>query len=135
FAFLGKYAAFGLHPAAAQLLASLGFYASSDHAAEKPPRTIKLVHGSVTYFRIIGTIGSMFRARPFLVGAEGEVAIDLAEVDRFDPAGLREWRRLLKTLAGQVPAVTLADVTKAFLTNAGDTPSIARNISVWSVIV
>src|SRR5262245_38878090 len=87
FAFLTKYAATSIHPAAAQLLAQLGLYVSTDAAAEKPPRIIKLVHGSVTYFRIIGTIGSMFRARPFLVGAEGEVVIDLAEVTRFDASG------------------------------------------------
>ncbi|HEX8114326.1 MAG TPA: hypothetical protein VF516_41635, partial [Kofleriaceae bacterium] len=95
FAFVGKYAASSLGPAAAQLLAAQGLYTSSESASEKPPRIIKLVHGSVTYFRIIGSIGSMFRARPFLVGAEGEVVIDLAEVERFDSAGLNEWRRLV----------------------------------------
>src|SRR3954469_15643600 len=126
FAFVNKYAASALQPAAAQLLAAHGLYTSSDSAAEKPPRIIKLVHGSVTYFRIIGTIGSMFRARPFLVGAEGEVGVDLAEVDRFDSAGQKEWRRLLKSLAGQVPAVTLVDVTESFLASAGDTISVAR---------
>jgi eukaryotic-like serine/threonine-protein kinase len=135
FAFVSKYAASSLQPAAAQLLASRGLYASADNAAEKPPRIIKLVHGSVTYFRIIGTIGSMFRARPFLVGAEGEVVIDLAEVDRFDSAGQKEWRRLLKSLAGQVPAITLVDVTESFLTNASDTIAVARNIGVASVLV
>ena len=135
FAFVSKYAASSIQPAAAQLLASHGLYTSSDNATEKPPRIIKLVHGSVTYFRIIGTIGSMFRARPFLVGAEGEVVIDLAEVDRFDSGGQKEWRRLLKSLAGQVPAVTLVDVTESFLASAGDTLTLARNIAVASVLV
>jgi len=135
FAFVGKYAATGIQPAAAQLLASLGLYTSTDTGAEKPPRIIKLVHGSVTYFRIIGVIGSMFRARPFLVGAEGEVVIDLAEVERFDPAGQKEWRRLLKTLANQVPAVTLVDVSESFLAMAGDTLTLARNVAVASVLV
>ncbi len=135
FAFVGKYAATGIQPAAAQLLASLGLYTSTDTGAEKPPRIIKLVHGSVTYFRIIGVIGSMFRARPFLVGAEGEVVIDLAEVERFDPAGQKEWRRLLKTLANQVPAVTLVDVGESFLAMAGDTLTLARNVAVASVLV
>jgi serine/threonine protein kinase len=135
FAFLTKYAATSIHPAAAQLLASLGLYVSTDAAAEKPPRIIKLVHGSVTYFRIIGTIGSMFRARPFLVGAEGEVVIDLAEVSRFDAAGQKEWRRLLKSLASQVPAVTLVDANDAFLAAAGDSLTMARNIAVASVLV
>ncbi len=134
FAFVNKYAASSIQPAAAQLLAAHGLYTSSDNAGEKPPRIIKLVHGSVTYFRIIGTIGSMFRARPFLVGAEGEVVIDLAEVERFDPAGDKEWRRLLKSLSGQVPAVTLVDVTESFLAVAGDTVTLARNIAVVSVI-
>jgi serine/threonine protein kinase len=135
FAFMSKYAASSIQPAAAQLLAAHGLYTSGDNATEKPPRIIKLVHGSVTYFRIIGTIGSMFRARPFLVGAEGEVVIDLAEVDRFDSAGQKEWRRLLKSLAGQVPAITLVDVTESFLASAGDTISVARNIGVASVLV
>ncbi|MGH9885620.1 MAG: protein kinase domain-containing protein, partial [bacterium] len=135
FAFAGKYAATSIQPAAVQLLASQGLYTSSDVTAEKPPRIIKLVHGSVTYFRIIGTIGSMFRARPFLVGAEGEVVIDLADVDRFDTGGLKEWRRLLKNLASQVPTVTLVDVGESFLTSAGDTLAIARNIAVASVLV
>lgn len=135
FSFVGKYAASALHPAAAQLLGSLGLYTAIDTASDKPPRSIKLVHGSVTYFRIIGTVGSMFRARPFLVGAEGEVVIDLAEVDRFDPLGQREWKRLLKSLAGQVPSITLVDVTDSFLANAGDSLALARNIATASVLV
>jgi serine/threonine protein kinase/anti-anti-sigma regulatory factor/predicted RNA-binding Zn-ribbon protein involved in translation (DUF1610 family) len=135
FAFVSKYGASSIQPSVAQLLASYGLYTSPDNAAEKPPRIIKLVHGSVTYFRIIGTIGSMFRARPFLVGAEGEVVIDLAEVDRFDPAGQKEWRRLLKSLAGQVPAVTLVDVNESLLTAASDTFAMARNIAVAAVLV
>jgi eukaryotic-like serine/threonine-protein kinase len=135
FAFVGKYAASSIQPAAAQILGSLGLYTSADGAAEKPPRIIKLVHGSVTYFRIIGTIGSMFRARPFLVGAEGEVVIDLAEVSRFDAAGQKEWRRLLKSLSGQVSAVTLVDVSETFLATAGDTLTMARNIAAASVLV
>jgi serine/threonine protein kinase len=134
FSFVNKYAATSIHPNAAQLLAVQGLYTALDVAAEKPPRITKLVHGSVTYFRIVGTIGSMFRARPFLVGAEGEVVIDLAEVDRFDPLGIREWKRLLKTLAAQVPTVTLVDVNDSFLGVAGDSLAIARNIAVWSVL-
>ncbi|HET9622962.1 MAG TPA: protein kinase, partial [Kofleriaceae bacterium] len=138
FAFAAKYGATHLAPAAAQLLAAHGLRAYDPGAvavAEKPPRIIKLVHGAVTYFRIIGTIGQMFRARPLVAGAEGEVVIDLAEVDRFDPLGLPEWRRLLKTLAGQVPAVTLVDVTGSLLAQAGDSFGLARNIAVDSVLV
>ncbi len=135
FAFISKYAASSIAPAATQLLASLNLYTSLDSAAEKPPKIIKLVHGSVTYFRIIGTIGSMFRARPFLVGAEGEVVIDLAEVARFDTAGQKEWRRLLKSLAGQVTAVTLVDMNESVLAGAGDTLTLARNLAVASVLV
>jgi serine/threonine protein kinase len=134
FSFVNKYAATTIQPAAAQLLAEHRLYIAVDTGGEKPPKIIKLVHGSVTYFRIIGIVGSMFRARPFLVGAEGEVVIDLAEVERFDPSGQREWRRLLKTLSGQVPAVTLVDVNGSFLTTAGDSVALARNISVWSVL-
>jgi serine/threonine protein kinase len=136
FSFVTKYAASSIHPAAAQLLASLGLYtAVADAAGDKPPKITKLVHGSVTYFRITGTVGPMFRARPFLVGAEGEVVIDLAEVDRFDPLGKREWTRLLKTLAAQVPNVTLVDVTDSFLANAADSLALARNIAAASVLV
>jgi len=136
FSFVAKYAASTIHPAAAQMLAQAKLYVTSiEVAVEKPPRIIKLVHGAVTYFRIIGSINSMFRARPFLVGAEGEVVIDLAEVDRFDPLGQREWRRLLKILATQVPAITLVDVSESFLALAADSIAVARNISVWSALV
>jgi serine/threonine protein kinase len=135
FAFVRKYGAATLPPAIADALAALGLYTPRETASEKPPRTIKLVHGAVTYFRISGTIGSMFRARPFLVGAEGEVVIDLAEVDRFERAGLNEWRRLLRSLAGQVPAVTLVDVTESILVEAGASFTIARNIAIASVLV
>ena len=135
FSFVTKYAASNLNPAAAQLLAQLGLYTAIDATGDKPPRIIKLVHGPVTYFRIIGTVGSMFRARPFLVGAEGEVVIDLAEVDRYDALGQREWRRLLKSLAGQVPAITLVDVSEGLLSIAADSVVSAKNLSVWSVLV
>ena len=116
FSFVSKYAAVE-HPAGrgAAARGARAVHRGRRTAGEKPPKIIKLVHGSVTYFRIIGTIGSMFRARPFLVGAEGEVVIDLAEVDRFDAAGQSEWKRLLKSLAAQVPAVTLVDVNESFL--------------------
>jgi serine/threonine protein kinase len=134
FSFVTKYAASNLHPAAAQLLSSLGLYTALDTAGEKPPRIIKLVQGAVTYFRIIGTIGAMFRARPFLVGAEGEVVIDLAEVDHYDNAGQREWRRLLKSLAGQVPSITLVDVGEGLLQMAPDSATSSKNLSTWSVL-
>ncbi|MEO8701562.1 MAG: serine/threonine-protein kinase [Kofleriaceae bacterium] len=135
FSFVTKYAASSIQPAAARVLAAQGLYTAVDVvSSEKPPKIIKLVHGSVTYFRIIGTIGSMFRARPFLVGAEGEVVIDLAEMERFDALGYREWRRLLKSLTGQVPNVTLVDVGDSLMTLASDSFALARNISVWSVI-
>ena len=135
FSFVPKYAATSVQPPVAQMLAQQGLYTAVDTTTEKPPRIIKLVHGSVTYFRIRGKIGSTFRARPFLVGAEGEVVIDLAEVEVFDPAGQREWRRLVKTLSAQVPALTLVDVPPSFLANAGDSVTLARNIGVWSVLV
>ncbi|MDX2093474.1 MAG: serine/threonine-protein kinase [Kofleriaceae bacterium] len=135
FSFVGKYAASSIHPAAAQLLSSLGLYTAVDTAGEKPPRIIKLVHGPVTYFRIIGTIGSMFRARPFLVGAEGEVVLDLAEVDRYDSLGQREWTRLMKSLSTQVPSITLVDVSESFMQFAGPSVTSAKNIYVWSVHV
>ena len=133
FAFVNNYAASSLQPEAAKLLAAHGLYTSAEVAIEKPPRIIKLVHGSVTYFRIIGTIGSMFRARPLLVGAEGEVVIDLAEVERFDSSGQNEWRRLIKSLSTQVPSVTLVDV--ADVASTVETLALGKNISVASVLV
>jgi serine/threonine protein kinase len=136
FSFAAKYAATNVHPAAAQLLAQNNLYiAATETPGEKPPRITKLVHGPVTYFRIIGSINSMFRARPFLVGAEGEVVIDLAEVDKFDPLGLREWRRMIKSLVTQVPYVTLVDVNESLLTAAPESLVIARNIAVASLLV
>lgn len=135
FSFVSKYAPSSLHPAAAQMLAQKGLYISIESSSDKPPKIIKLVHGPVTYFRIIGTIGALFKARPFLVGAEGEVVLDLADIERFDASGQREWRRLLKSLASQVPSVTLVDVPDAVLANAADAFTIARNIVVDSILV
>ncbi|MDB4954436.1 MAG: serine/threonine protein kinase [Myxococcales bacterium] len=135
FAFVDRYGASSLPPELAQLLASTNLYTGHATVLEKPPRIIKLIHGSVTYFRIIGTIGSMFRARPLLVGIEGEVVIDLAKVERFDAAGQREWRHLLKQLAAEVPTITLVDVSPLFLTNAEDSFGSASNICVASVLV
>ncbi len=135
FSFVRKYAASAIQADVAHLLAARQLYSSSELITEKPPRIVKLVHGTVTYFRIIGTIGSMFRARPILVGAEGEVVIDLAEVAKFDPAGQKEWRRLLKSLTAQVPAVTLVDVTGSFLATAADSLSVAKSLAVASVLV
>ncbi len=57
------------------------------------------------------------------------------EIERFDAAGQREWRRLLKSLASQVPSVTLVDVPDAVLANAADAFTIARNIVVDSILV
>ena len=135
FAFLGKYAASNIQPAVAQLLSFHGRYFSSDNATEKPPRIIKLIHGSVTYYRIIGTIGTLFRSRPLLVGSEGEIVIDLAEVDRFDPGGITQWRRLVKTLQPQVTAVTLVDVPEAGLGLAFEALAQAPTVSIASLLV
>jgi serine/threonine protein kinase len=135
FAFVPKYGATVLTPPAAKLLAQKGLYASQDVSADKPPKIIKLVHGSVTYFRVAGTMASNFRARPLLVGAEGEVVIDLAEVTRFDAGAHKEWRRLLRSLSAQVPAVTLVDLNESFFAVAADTLMIARNIAVASALV
>jgi eukaryotic-like serine/threonine-protein kinase len=135
FSFVPKYASAAIHPAVAQVLTDRGLYTSHDPAANQPARIIKIVHGSVTYFRIIGAINSMFRARPFVMGTEGEVVIDLGEVDDIDSAGLSEWRRLLESLVKQVPAVTVVDVRESVLASAGDSFRLAKNISVWSLLV
>ena len=136
FSFVDKYGASHLPPPVARTLAARGLYTgAADVQADKPPRVIKLMRGEVTYFRVIGSIGSTFRARPFLVGAEGEVIIDLADLEAFDPAGYREWRRLLKSLSSQVKAITLVDVTESLLAHAADTLTLAPNIATWSVLV
>ncbi|HEY0254709.1 MAG TPA: protein kinase, partial [Kofleriaceae bacterium] len=135
FSFTTRYAAQGLSPGVADLLVRAGLYRAVESTNEKPPRIIKLVHNTVTYFRIIGTIGSMFRARPLLVGAEGEVVIDLAEVDRYEPTGFAEWRRLLKMLSTQVPTITLVDASEELLSRAADTITPIRNLALWSMLV
>lgn len=135
FAFASKYGATTIVPPAARLLATKGLYSSQDVAVETPPKIIKLVHGSVTYFRIRGTMAGNFRARPLLVGAEGEVVIDLVDVPRFDAGAHKEWRRLLRSLATQVPSITLVDLDETFFAVASDTLLLARNIAVSAVRV
>lgn len=134
FAFVEKYGATSLDPQVASLLAREGRYNPAERAAEKPPRLIKLVHGNVTYFRIVGVVGSMFRARPLLVGVEGEVAIDLADLERFDADGILEWRKLIRTLGNQVDAITLVDVPEASLAIATEALAIGP-IAIFSVFV
>jgi eukaryotic-like serine/threonine-protein kinase len=134
FAFVSKYGATSIVPAAAQMLAVNGLYVSADFDADKPPKIIKLVRGSVTYFRIAGTMSVNFRARPLLGGSEeGEVVIDLADVTRFDIGAHNEWRRLIRTLSAQVSAVTLVDVDDSFFAVAADTLLLAPTIAVSSV--
>ena len=135
FSFVGKQGASGLSVNVARVLAAESLYRTIEVACDKPARITKLVHGTVTYFRISGTIGSTFRARPFLVGAEGEVVIDLAEVEHYEPTGQTEWRRLLKTLSGQVPSITLVDASEEFLARASESIKLVRNLSLWSVLV
>jgi len=135
FAFVNKYGASTIEPRTAEALASRGLFSVRDSGAEKPPRIIKLVNDSVTYFRIKGRIAAMFRARPFLVGAEGEVVLDLNEVDSYDPAGHNEWRRLLKNLSSQVTSITLVDVKESFIPQMADTLTLGKNISVASILV
>jgi serine/threonine protein kinase len=135
FAFVNKYGATTIDNATAQALALRGLYSMPDTSAEKPPRIIKLVNDAVTYFRIIGRIGSLFRARPFLVGAEGEVVIDLHEVESYSPSAMYEWRRLLKNLSSQVTAVTLVDVRDSFVSQMGDTLTFAKNVGLASLLV
>ena len=135
FAFVPKHGATKLRDDVARQLAHLGLYMSRETIADKPPKVIKLIQGSVTYFRIIGTIASTFRARPFIVGAEGEVVLDVAEVQRCDSTGAHEWRKLVKSLATQVQAVTLVDVSQSFLAMAPDSFTVAKNVYVSSVLL
>ncbi|MBA3500702.1 MAG: serine/threonine protein kinase [Myxococcota bacterium] len=135
FTFVSKHGATKLRSEVATHLAQLGIYVSQDAGADKPPKVIKLVQGEVTYFRISGSIGQTFRARPFIIGTEGEVVLDLGDVTRFDVGGLHEWRRLVKTLANQVEAVTLVDVSQSFLAMAPDSFAMAKNVYVASVLV
>ena len=135
FGFTRQYVSASATADVVRFLEERGLYTTRMINADKPARVIKLVHGAVTYFRVIGSINSMFKARPFLVGAEGEIVIDLAEVDRFDAGGLQEWRRLLKTLSTQVPSVTIVDVTDSVLAIGGEHLHVARNIYVSSLLV
>ena len=135
FSFVAKYGASSVAPATAAFLATQGLYAALDTDVEKPPRIIKLVYGAVTYFRISGRIAAMFRARPFLVGAEGEVVLDLAEVDTIDPVGQKEWQRLLKSLSAQVPAVTLIDLRESLLPAIDRSLDISANIAIGTLLI
>ncbi|HEY4181315.1 MAG TPA: protein kinase [Kofleriaceae bacterium] len=135
FSFVTNYGATSVSPDVARVLEETRRYRTQAVLIDKPPRVIKLVHDSVTYYRLIGSIGESFRARPFLVGAEGEVVFDLAEIESFDPSGLPEWRRLLKSLSAQVPAITLVDITAGILLHAGDTLTAVKNLAVSSVLV
>jgi serine/threonine protein kinase len=126
FTFVAKYAATRLHPHAAQMLSVLGRFKMDVTAAEAPPRILKIVHGAVTYFHITGVIGATFKARPFLVGSEGEIVLDLAGVERVEVAGLVEWKRLLKNLTSTVPHVTVVDVWDSVLPTVGETLALPR---------
>ncbi len=107
FAFVSKYGATKLSKDVAVQLAALGLYESREAPADKPPRVIKLVQGAVTYFRIIGTLGTSFRARPFIVGAEGEIVLDLAEVQSCDSTCAHEWRKLVNAGGEMQPGPNL----------------------------
>lgn len=135
FSFVAKYGATSMSAETAAVLSSQGLYSSSSAVAqEKPPRVIKIVHESVTYFHVTGQIGSMFRARPYLVGAEGEVVIDLAAMTSLDPTGIHEFTRLLKTLSSRVPWVTLVDVNTGFLSTVQQILQTTPNLLLWSIV-
>jgi len=135
FAFVPKFGAQSLTPSTAAFLAAQNLYAARDVEPDKPPKIMKLVYGSVTYFRIIGRIASTFRARPFLVGAEGEVVIDLADVSDVDPTGQKEWQRLLRSLSAQVPSVTLIDLKESLLPAMDRSLDVSANIVLGSLLV
>ncbi|HEY4058312.1 MAG TPA: protein kinase [Kofleriaceae bacterium] len=135
FSFVANYGATGVSSDVARVLEETRRYRAQAVMSDKPPRVIKLVNEAVTYYRLIGTIGEAFRARPFLVGAEGEVVFDLAEIESFDPSGLPEWKRLLKSLSAQVSAITLVDITAGVLQHASETLTMYRNLAVASVLV
>ena len=102
--------------------------------AEKPRRSsTRSRSGHV--LQIMGTLGSLFRARPFLVGVDGEVVLDLSEVERFDATATKEWRRMLKALSTQTLSVSIVDVCDSLLQIAGDSLAMARNIVVASLLV
>jgi eukaryotic-like serine/threonine-protein kinase len=134
FSFLSKYAATRLHPHAAQMLQVLGRFKVDGVMAEAPPRILKIVHGAVTYFQISGVLAATFKARPLLVGAEGEIVLDLAEVERMDASALVEWKRLLKSLTGLVPHVTIVDLWDTAAPLIGETLVMPR-VSLASLSV
>jgi eukaryotic-like serine/threonine-protein kinase len=135
FAFVEKSAATTISKAATDLLASKGLYRAPGRSGE-PPKITRLVHEAVNYFRIKGSINSMFRGRPLLAGAEGEVVIDLAEVRAFEPDGQAEWDRLIAALVKHVQSVVLVDLGAPILkaARAGSFRFPAKCV-IWSILV
>src|SRR5262249_30662745 len=80
----------------------------------RPPETTKLVHGDVPLFHLSGTIDRRFRPRRLTAGIEGDVVVDLGEVEGVDDDGAAGWRELIEQLA-VARSVTLVDVPEVLL--------------------
>jgi serine/threonine protein kinase len=137
FAFVKTCGATSLPDDAARLLARAGVYTVPEGTA--PPREaaklLKLVHEAVTYFRISGPIDERFRARPFLAGLEGEVVLDLKEVDLLTGEGAGEWMRLIDQIRQQISSVTLIDLSGPFLDGVAEHGLRWDGITAFSAIL
>ena len=134
FSFVDRCAATTINADAAGVLDEHGIYRAPTTVNERPPTIAKLVHGAVTYFRIAGTMGNKFRARPLRLGIEGEVVIDLGDVEHF--AAEDEWSDLLDEVTRRAASLTLVDIGEPILRAvAAGQFRLVPELHVWSVLV
>jgi eukaryotic-like serine/threonine-protein kinase len=134
FSFVDRCAATTISTDAAVVLEEHDLYRAPTTVNERPPTISKLVHGPVTFFRIAGTMGNKFRARPLRLGIEGEVVIDLEDVEHF--AADDEWSDLLDELTRRAVSLTLVDIGEPILRAVADGQfRLVPELHVWSVLV
>ncbi len=109
---VNDFGAKSIDPLAASLLDRLGLHAMKK--VGRSPEATKLVHDQITLFRLSGTLDGRFRQRRLASGVEGDVVLDLAEVEGLDPVGAERWRELLTELSS-ANSITLVDVPDVLL--------------------
>ncbi|MEN9796444.1 MAG: hypothetical protein RL653_140 [Pseudomonadota bacterium] len=89
-------------------------------AQAAPERVEKLIEGSVTRVKVRAPLDASLRWRRVLDGVEGGVAVDLTDVPRFDPAGIRQLGTALATLGEDVTSVKLLGAPRAVVEASAD---------------
>lgn len=75
----------------------------------------KAIDGRLTYLRLTGDLNNSFPREKLAEGLEGTVIVDLAGVQRVEPAGAAEWRSFVTTVTPLVEQMFLVGVQPAFL--------------------